>query len=146
MGLLSLRTKLLLLRRKTIQTKHTKRMWVRQIYKDRQQKGEFHLLIREMKLHDHTLFFQYFRMSPTQYEDLLKQIAPVIQKQSEKREPIGPSERLSVALRYIFTGDSQKTIASSFRISPTSIGRIIFETTDAIWNVLASKYLVCPNS
>ena len=39
-------------------------MWVRQIYKDRKQKGELHLLIREMKFHDHTLFFQYFRMSP----------------------------------------------------------------------------------
>ena len=90
-------------------------MWVRQIYKGRKQKGEFHLLIKEMRLHDHTLFFQYFRMSPTQYEDLLKQIAPVIQKQSEKREPIGPSERLSVVLRYTFTGDSQKTIVSSFR-------------------------------
>ena len=31
-------------------------------------------------------------------------------------------------------------------VSPTSIGRIIYENTDAIWNVLASKYLVCPNS
>ena len=145
MGLLSLKTKLLLLRRKTMQKNHTKRMCLRQIYKDMKQKGELHLLIREMKLHDHTLFFQYFRMSPTQYEDLLKQISTVvIQKQSEKREPIGPSER--PALRYIFTGDSQKTIASSFRISPTSIGRIIYENTDAIWNVLASKYLVCPNS
>ena len=127
-----------------MQKNHTKRMCVRQIYKDMKQKGELHLLIREMKLHDHTLFFQYFRMSPTQYEDLLKQIAPVIQKQSEKREPIGPSER--PALRYIFTGESQKTIDLSFRISPTSIGRIIYENTDAIWNVLASKYLVCPNS
>ena len=83
-------------------------------------------------------------MSPRQYEYLLKQIAPVIQKQSEKSEPIGPSEVL--VLLCVFTRDSQKTIASSFRISPTSIGRIICETTDAIWNVLASKYLVCPNS
>ena len=69
-----------------MQKNHTKRMCVRQIYKDMKQKGELHFLIREMKLHDHTLFFQYFRMSPTQYEDLLKQISTVvIQKQSEKR-------------------------------------------------------------
>ena len=55
-----------------MQKNHT--MCVRQIYKDMKQKGELHLFIREMKLHDHTLFFQYFRMSPTQYEDLLKQL------------------------------------------------------------------------
>ena len=119
-------------------------MWVRKIYQERKQKGEFHLLINEMRLHDHELFFRYFRMSPTRYEHLLEQIGHAITKSSIKREPIGPSERLSVTLRYVFTGDSQVTLASSFRISPTSIGRIIFETTEAILNVLSPDYLTCP--
>ena len=121
-------------------------MWVRKIFKERKQKGEFHLLVKEMQLHDQAMFFQYFRMCPTQYEHLLSQVAPELIKSSQKREPIGPSERLCVALRYLFTGDSQKTISSSFRISPTSVGRIIYETTDAIARVLTPDYLICPNS
>ncbi|XP_057311075.1 uncharacterized protein LOC130648923 [Hydractinia symbiolongicarpus] len=87
-------------------------------------------------------FFQYFRMNPTQYENLLHQVGPYIQKSSKKRESIGPSERLSVTLRYIFTGDAQVTIAASFRISPTSIGQIINETTVVIWDVL----MPCPGT
>ena len=53
----------------------------------------------------------------TRYEHLLEQMGHVITKSSVKREPLGPSERLSVTLRYVFTGDSQVTLASKFRIS-----------------------------
>ena len=121
-------------------------MWVRKVYQERKLKGEFRLLIKDMVLCDNFLFFKYFRMSPTQYEELLQEIDPRIQKCSEKREPIGPSERFSVTLRYLFTGDSQVTIAASFRISQSSIGRIILETTNAIWEVLGKEYLSCPSS
>ena len=31
------------------------------------EKGEYHLLIREMKLYDHMLFYQQFRMIPEKY-------------------------------------------------------------------------------
>ena len=82
-----------------------------------------------MKVCDHELFFKYFRMNPTQYENLLKLIAPAITKSSIKREVIGHSERLSVTLRYLSTGDPHVSIGSSLRISPTSIGRIINETS-----------------
>ena len=138
--------KLLLLRNLTESKRKRKEMWVRKIYKERKSKGEFHHLIKEMMLYDHELFFKYFRMSPTKYEDLLRKVAPRIEKCSDKREPIGPSERLSVTLRYLFTGDAQATIAASFRISPASIGRIINETANVLWEVLAPEYILCPSS
>ena len=94
-----------------------------------------------MLLHDHELFFRYFRMSPTRYEHLLEQMGHEITKSSVKTEPIGRSERFSVTLRYVFTGDLSY---ASFRICPISIGRIIFETTEAIWNILSPDYLTCP--
>ena len=37
------------------------------------------------------------------------------------------------------TGDVQVTIAASYRISPSSIGRIIKETTALVWEVLSEK-------
>ena len=57
-------------------------------------------------------------------------VTPHIKKSSDKRKSIGPSERLSLALGYLFTGDSQT--ASSFRISPNSVGRIVHETNNVI--------------
>ena len=84
-------------------------------------------------------------MSVMQYEELLSMVAPKIQKSSEKRKCIGPSECLCVTLRYLTTGDSQTTIAINYRISPSSVGRIIYETCLALWQVL-EKYLQCHES
>ena len=61
------------------------------------------------------------------------------------REPIGgEEEQLRVILRFLATGDAQITSATSYRISPTSIGRIIKETTTAIWDVLLDYGYISP--
>ena len=94
-----------------------KRFWMRRIYLERQQKGEFHLVSREMMLFDHEYFFKCFRMTPSTYEQLLGWLAPLISKESTKmRESIGASERLAVTFPYCVTGDAQTTIAASYRI------------------------------
>ena len=126
LGKLSRRTLILLIlwRRKEAR-KLRKRKWVRIIFEERNTKGEYKLLIKELQLHDHEYFFKYFRMSPTRYEELLRLVAAHITKSSIRREAIGPGERLAVTLRYIFAGISQVDLSGSFRISPTSIGRVI---------------------
>lgn len=79
-------------------------MWVRRIFQERKQKGEFHLLVQDMRLFDREYFFRYFRMTVIQYEDVLQLVAPMIMKSGEKREPISPSERLSVTLKILNHG------------------------------------------
>ena len=62
-------------------------------------------------------------------------------------EPIGPSERLSVTMRYLVTGDVQVTIAANYRMRPSVVGRIISETCQAIWDTLIDKgFLESPKS
>ena len=128
--------------------KYKKRFWVRKIYSQRKQKGEFNMLVKDLRLHNELFFFKYFRMSPSIFEELLTWIAPYIQKQETKmREPISPRERLCVALRYLITGDAQVTIAANYRMSLAIVERIISETCKAIWNELINKgYLDHPNS
>ena len=109
---------------------------VRQIYKERNSKGEFHLLVKEARLMDHELFFEMFRMTPTKYEELLGYVGPHILKDSTRREAISPDERLSVTLRYLVTGDAFGTIGKSYRIDGTTVGRIIKETCEKLWDVL----------
>ena len=129
--------KMLVLVNSNKKTKKKKRFWVRRLYKERKMKGEFHLLIQDMKLYDHQLFFQYFRMSPSNLESLLSWVAPFITKKTTRmREPIGAGERMCVTMRYLVTGDAQVTISSNYRMSPTVVGRIIYETCLAIWDAL----------
>ena len=128
--------------------KYKIRFWVRTIYSERKQKGEFNMLVKDLRLHDELFFFKYFRMSPAIFGELLTWIPPYIQKQETKmREPISPRERLCVALRYLVTGDAQVTIAANYCMSPAIVGRIISETCKAIWDELINKgYLDHPNS
>ena len=115
-------------------------MWVRKLFHERKSKGQFYILVQDLRLFNEENFFKYFRMSATQYEEILSMVAPII-----KRECIGPDERLSVTLRYLATGDSQTTIPMNYRISPTSVGRIVNETCEALWQVL-STYVKCPRN
>ena len=125
--------------------KITRRYWVRKIFQERKTKGEFHLLIKDLKLFDNEYFFKYFRMSPNKFEELLALVAPLITKECKVREPICPAERLCVTLRHLVTGDSHITIATSYRMSPTTVGRIIKETCSVIWKVLLDNgYLKSP--
>ena len=49
----SLILKLLAMQSLKQKSQKRKRVWMRRIYLERQQKGEFHLLVREMMLFDH---------------------------------------------------------------------------------------------
>ena len=52
----------------TNSTKKKKRMWVRKIFSERNWKGEYHLLVKQMIMCDHEYFFKMFRMKPQNYE------------------------------------------------------------------------------
>ena len=50
-------------------------------------------------------------------------------------------------MRYLVTGDAQTTIGASYRMSKTSVSRIIKETTLVIWDaLLKSGYLKIPQN
>ena len=94
------------------------------------------MLVREMMLFDHEYFFKCFRITPSTYEQLLGRLAPLISKESTKmKESIGASERLSVTLRYCVTGDAQTTIAASYRISRSTVCRIITDCYGQLWTI-----------
>ena len=120
--------------------KYKKSIWIRNIYEEREEKEEYHLLVKELRLHDAEYFFMCFRMTPVVFEELLHWLGPHLQKHdTQMRKAISPSERLSVCLRYLMTGDAQVTIATSYCISPTVVGRIINENCEAVWKVLNAK-------
>ena len=70
----------------------------------------------------------------------------IIKQQIVMRDPVSSSDRLAVTLRYLVTADAQCTIAASYRISPSTISRIITETCRAIWaSLVENKFLEAPS-
>ena len=57
---LLIKKKLTILKLLELKRKKRKRFWVRKVYEERLEKGEFHLLVRDLRLHDHEYFFKRF--------------------------------------------------------------------------------------
>ena len=136
---------LLLLKRRL--SRKRKRMWVRKINQARLCKGEYHSLIREMRLRDHESYFKYFRMTPSRFDHLLSLVGPaIIRQETNFRKPVSPGERLAVTIQYLATGDSMQTIAFSFRLGHSTVCEIIDDTCDAIWKAVSVDYLRTPST
>ena len=86
-------------------------------------------------------------MLPEKYEKLLSCVSPLITKSSLRHECVSADQRLCITMRYLVTGDAKATIASSYRVGRTTVGRIISETCNAIWTkLLEDRYLKCPTT
>ncbi|XP_065661292.1 uncharacterized protein LOC136084684 [Hydra vulgaris] len=86
-------------------------------------------------------------MSPSTFKRLLQIVAHDITKNTTKmRKPICAQERLAITVRYLATGDAHTRLAANYRMSPTTVGRIVHETCNAIWNNLLREYVKTPNS
>ncbi|XP_034097002.1 protein ANTAGONIST OF LIKE HETEROCHROMATIN PROTEIN 1-like [Gymnodraco acuticeps] len=123
-----------------------RRCWVNTILRKRLQRGEYHVLVQELRL-DGVLFQQYFRMSKDAFDELLGKVGPLIAKADTRmRLSIGPAERLAICLRYLATGDSYRTIAFSYRVGHATVAVIVKEVAGAIWTALVEETMPVPQT
>ena len=136
----------LLKRKKQRNQKASKRFWVRKFYQERESKGAYRNLVIDLQLYDQQLFLPIY-MIPAKFEQLLSMMDPYLVKESKFRQPTGAKERLCVTLKHLVSGDSHVSVGMSYRISPTTVGRVIKETCNVIWNVLKNEgFLDAPAS
>ncbi|XP_021947788.1 protein ALP1-like [Folsomia candida] len=114
-------------------------VYIRPIFLKRDNDGEQQLV---MDLRDDPYYhFRYFRMSKENFDTILDLVTPMISHPANHIRPISPLQRLAITLRYLATGNSQISLAMSFRVSPSSVCGIIRETLAAINQALKSDYL-----
>ena len=125
-----------------------RRMWVRRVFSRREQRGEYHTFLQEMRLTDSQSHFSYLRMSKPRFDDLLALVGPLLARRdnywSKQRANITPAERLALTIRYLATGNSQVSISFSYRIGRSTICKIVRETCDALWKSLQPLYVKAP--
>lgn len=82
-------------------------------------------------------FKNFFRMKSSDFENLLKMIAPnVIKKDTPFRKAIPVNHRLAVTLRFLATGDSYTSLSYLLKISKQAISIIVPEVCDALVEAL----------
>lgn len=72
----------------------------------RQREGEFAVLVRQMRDWDEEMYFTYFGMSPSNFDDLVHRLSPFISQQGARRTPISLPLRSAVTIRLLASGES----------------------------------------
>uniref|UniRef100_A0A023F1D4 Putative nuclease harbi1-like protein n=1 Tax=Triatoma infestans TaxID=30076 RepID=A0A023F1D4_TRIIF len=122
-------------------------VWVRKWVLQREEKGLFTNLLKELQKEDDKSYKNFLRMSHEDYECLLKKVEPLVKrKDTHLRRAISASERLTLTLRFLATGDSYHSLSYLFRIPVTTIARIIPEVCGVIFKVMKADYLQTPTS
>ncbi|XP_050292833.1 uncharacterized protein LOC126733542 [Anthonomus grandis grandis] len=118
---------------------------VHPINKSRKRFGQYHTLFFELKQHPDR-FFEYLRMDIATFNYILEKVSPCLQMNwtNYNKQPIGPEERLVITLRYCATGESFKSLSFTFRMGATTVGSIVKETVNAVWNILQPIHLPVP--
>ena len=72
--------------------------WVHPINVERPSKGEFNTHYADLQ-HYEDCFFEFYRMSTSQFDYILERIAPLIRKQNTNfRESVSPEEKLVITI------------------------------------------------
>ena len=90
-------------------------------------------LLKDLRLSEPSDFQNFLRLDATSFDELLKMITPRIEKRNNTmRDAIPPSQRLSITLRYLASGNNFEDLKFTSAISPQSIGIIVMETCTAL--------------
>ncbi|XP_011269237.2 uncharacterized protein LOC105259170 [Camponotus floridanus] len=115
-----------------------KRFWIDPLFEKRREHGFYYASVPRLTPEK---FRNYYRMTATQFEELLYLVAPAVTKQTVIREPLPPAERLSITLRYLATGDSMHSMSFHYLAGVSTISHVIGETCDAIWNSIRQEIM-----
>lgn len=91
-----------IIKAKTKKSYTRKRVWINEILQQRQFHGFYEYIFPVLQIRK-PHFKNYFRMSATEFEELLCIVGPSIYKQFHIREAVSPGERLCITLRYKYT-------------------------------------------
>ncbi|XP_066453029.1 uncharacterized protein [Eleutherodactylus coqui] len=91
-------------------------------------------------------FAAAFRLSVTMFDELLEVVrAGITHRDTNMRDSISAEERLLVTLGFLATGDSYASQHSQFLIGRSTIGGIVRETCDVLWQCLVPLVMAPPS-
>ena len=81
-------------------------------------------------------------MSPERFEHLFNLVGRLIAKEDTNyRKSIPAKKRLVITLRYLAVGCSQRTLSLGFRVSKSTVSKMLKEICETLYTPLATHYL-----
>ena len=119
-----------------------RRIWSHSWLHNRAVLGFFNTTLSELRQTDNTRYANFLRMDNDSFNELLTLVQPDITRQdTPMRDSITAAQRLVITLRFLATGETFKSLQYLFRVSNVTIGRIVPETCQAIYNRLRENHL-----
>lgn len=119
----------------------TRRCWVKDFRKNRDSIGETQKLLKELTPSS-SEYKNFLRMDEGMFSTILSSIRTDIEKNSTMmRNSISPEEKLSIALRFLATGESFQELDFSTKLSKAFLSTAIMEVCEAIYRNLKGVYL-----
>ncbi|KAI4455642.1 hypothetical protein MML48_9g00001197 [Holotrichia oblita] len=114
-----------------------RRFWMKQWILRRNRLRASETLVKELALEDKEGYRNHLRMFEERFDELLSKVQNCIKKQDTvMRKAIPPKFKLQVTLRYLATGDSFSTLASTYRVPKNTISNFVGEVCTAIYDAL----------
>ncbi|XP_074027870.1 uncharacterized protein [Leptinotarsa decemlineata] len=119
-----------------------KRRWSKEWYKMRNRFSHDHL-IRFLRISEPDDYRNFLRMDGESFDYLLELVRSDIEKKdTNMREAIPASQRLSITLRYLASGADLEDLKFTCAIAPQTLESIIMETCSAITKALKNNIQV----
>ncbi|XP_065060188.1 uncharacterized protein LOC135687533 [Rhopilema esculentum] len=100
-----------------------------------------------MRVQDHSMYFNYFQMLPSTFDDLLGLVGPsLVRKTTNLGKLLPPQLRMAVASRYLATGESQASLSFNYRIGRSTVCQILDEVPEKILEALSPLSVAQPNT
>lgn len=88
-------------------------------------------------------FENFCRMSADDFNFLLNKIGPLIaRKDTNMRKAIPVNERFAVALRFLASGESFKSLSYLFKVSAQTVSACVFDVCNALISILQDQIKV----
>ena len=118
----------------------TPKVWLEEWLKKRDTHGSYASIFEDVKMND-TYFLKYLHMPFEIYETILAGIEDKIEKKrTNMRPPIPAGARLLATLLYLIEGKTYSRLQWSTLIDQTTLGKIIPETCQAIFDRFNEEY------
>lgn len=109
--------------------------------------GDWDQLMNELRLEDEPSFYNFVRLEPAMFDELLQRVGPRIRKMDTNyRSALEPGLKLAITLRYLATGDKYTTLQYQFRVARNTISLLVPEVCKAITHEYKHEMIMCPTS
>ena len=109
--------------------------------------GQYDRLMAELRMEDVLSFFNFLRMQPEMFDELLNRVGPRIQKNDTLwRKSVEPGLKLAITLRHLAAGDKYPTLQFGFRVAQNTISTLIPELCQTIVEEYKDEVITCPTA